>query len=420
MTFHHGPEVLFQSTPGRVRQVRSAVTFITGLAPIHEVTSDPATQAEYVNGIHIVNSREDAAQFGPDLPGYDIPAALDAIFDESPGGTIIVTNVFNPATHKVNNLPDPSAVTTTDIVGTVDASGQRTGIQKARECYQRFGFFPKIYLAARSSLPAVRTSLQQMANRLKGHAFVDMPIGLSEQQAIEARGPAGIVNFNSSDPRLVICFPHIRVDDKVNGGTKLDPLSTALAGALINQDLTTGGPNHSPSNVELKRALDMEVPITWEPGDIQSETNLLNDAGIVTLRRGFATGIRTWGNRSAAHPTSTAQENFIHVQRILDATHEAIIHFQLEFTDGLSTPENIEQVEEGVNAFLRTKIGRGEQSWFYDARFSFPRDINTSREIADGLTNYKLVSAPISVMERLTTYSSIDTNLINNALNLAA
>lgn len=420
MTFHHGPEVLFQSTPGRVRQVRSAVTFISGLAPIHEVTNDPAVLAEYTNGIHVVQSREDAAQFGPDLPGYDIPAALDAIFDESPGGTIVVTNVFDPATHLTDGLPDPAVVTSAEIIGGVDASGQRTGIQKARECYQRFGFFPKLYLAARSSLPAIRVELQSMVNRLYGHAVVDLPIGLSEQQALEARGPAGLVNFNTSDSRAILCYPHIRVDDKVNGGTKLDPLSTSLVGALINQDLTKGGPNHSPSNIEITRALDMETPIIWEPGDIQSETNLLNDAGIVTLRRGFGTGIRTWGNRSAAHPTSTAQENFIHVQRILDATHEAIINFQLEYTDRLATPENIEAIEEACNAFLRTKTGRGEQSWFYDARVSFPRELNSAAEIADGHMKYKLVSAPLSVMERLTTISSIDTNLINNALNLAA
>ena len=416
MTFHHGAEVLFQSTPLGPRPVRSAVTFLNGTAPIGDVHDTAGARAAYVNQLHVVQSREDAAKFGPDRDGFNIPAALDAIFDESPGGTIVVNNVYDPDVHGA----DPSAVTTAQLTGTVDASGQRTGLEKARECYQRFGFFPKLYLSDRSSLPAVRAQMQSIANRLKGHAVVDMPIGLSQQQAVEARGTQGVVNFNSADPRLVLCYPHIRVQDKVNGGTKLDPLSTAWVGAQINQDLTKGGPNHSASNVELKRALDMELPIEWTPGDIQSETNLLNDAGIVTLRRGFATGLRTWGNRSAAHPTSSAQENFIHVQRILDATHEAIIFFLTEYADRLGTVQNVEAVEEAVNAFLRSKTGIGEQSWFYEARFAFPADLNTSAQVADGHFTYRLTTAPVSVMERLTVISSINTNLITNVLPLAA
>jgi hypothetical protein len=416
MTFHHGPEVLFQSTPSKVREVRSAVTYLNGTAPIGEVHATPAERADYINKLHVVRTREDAAKFGPDMAGYNIPAALDAIFDESPGGTIIVNNVFDPDTH----TNGPSDVTTAELTGDVLATGERTGMKKARECYHRFGFFPKLYLSDRSSLPEVRTEMQSIAETLYGHAIVDMPTGLSPQQAIESRGTEGVADFNSSDPRLIICYPHIRVEDKVNGGTKLDPLSTALCGAIINQDLTKGGPNHSPSNVEIIRALDTETPIRWEPGDIQSETNLLNGAGIVTVRRGYATGIRTWGNRSAAFPTSSAQENFIHVQRILDAVHEAIINFLLEYTDRLGTPENIEAIEETANAFLRTKIGRGDLSWFYDARFTFPASLNSVQEIADGHFKYKLETAPVSIMERLTTVSSIDVNLINNALNLAA
>jgi len=418
--FHHGPEVLFQSTPAVVREVRSAVTFLNGTAPIGDVHATPAERADYINQLIIVNSRADAAQFGPDKAGYNIPAALDAIFDESPGGTIIVNNVFDPDVHQNTGTEDPALVTTAELTGGVDVSGQRFGLEKARECYQRFGFFPKMYLSDRSSLPAVRSAMSTIAQTLKGHSIVDMPVGLSTQQAIEARGPSGSVDFNTADSRTIICYPHIEVEDKVNGGTKLDPLSTALCGALINQDLTKGGPNHSPSNIEINRALGMELPIVWEPGDIQSDTNLLNDAGIVTLRRGFATGINTWGNRSAAHPTSTAQENFIHVQRILDATHEAIIFFMVQYTDRLGTPENTEAVQEAINAFLRSKIGRGEQSWFYDARFSFPSDLNTAQEITNGQFTYKLTSAPVSIMERLTTISSIDLNLINNVLQLAA
>ena len=420
--FHHGPEVLYEGAPQIVRDIRTNIVYLNGLAPIHEVHATAEDRAPFINKRILIRTRKQAAVFGPDKAGYNIPAALDALFDANAAGTIIVNNVFDPDIHKSggNNEPDPTEVTTAEITGTVDIAGKRTGLNGAYECYQRFGFFPKIMLSARGELPEVRVEMDIIMTRLKGHAIVDLPIGLNIQQAIESRGISGVVNFNTSSPRTLICYPHILVQDTENGGQKLDPLSTAVAGALIEVGTRRSGVNHSPSNKEIKRALDTETPINWYPSDYQSDTNALNAAGIITTARGFATGIRTWGNRSAAYPTSTSVENFIHAQRILDAAHEAITFFKLQYTDDITTPENTELLAEAVNAWLRTKIGRGQRSWFYDARYSFPRDLNTSEQIADGHSYYKLVSAPISVNERLTTISEIDLGLIGNALQLAA
>lgn len=37
--------------------------------------------------------------------------------------------------------------------------------------------------------------------------------------------------------------------------------------------------------------------------DPNSEANLLNEAGIITVFNSYGTGIRLWGNRSAAFPS---------------------------------------------------------------------------------------------------------------------
>jgi phage tail sheath protein FI len=419
--FHHGAEVLFNSTPGGVREIRSAVTFINGCAPIQDVHATAEERAKYINKLILVRNKKDAAQFGTAKDGYSIPADLEAIFAKGDVGTIVVNNVFDPATHlDGDNNPDPSVVTTAEITGAVDIAGNRTGLEKIRECYHHFGFFPKAILCDRSSLPAVRAAMIAHGNKVRALAVVDMPTGLTPQQAVECRGTEGVADFNTDSSRVVICFPHIKVPDSVNGGERLDSLARNYVAALISQDLKYGGPNHSPSNVTIDRATGTEIPIIWEPGDIQSETNLLNAAGICTVRGGYATGINTYGNRSAAFPTSTAQENFIHVQRILDAAHETILFFALEFVDGLAIPENQERFTENVNKWLRTKIGRGEQSWFYDAKFSLPRALNTDEENADGQFKYKLLTKPIGVTERMTVYSEIDLTLAGSVFTAAA
>ncbi|MFN6984140.1 MAG: phage tail protein, partial [Rhizobium oryzihabitans] len=162
--------------------------------------------------------------------------------------------------------------------------------------------------------------------------------------------------------------------------------------------------------------VDLEVPINFYPSDYQNDTNFLNEAGIVTAMRSFATGIRVFGNRSAAFPTSSHVENFIHARRILDMIHEAIIFYTMNYVDRLGSPMTVEAAEEGVNAYLRSKTDVA----IYGGTFRFDRQKNTAEQIADGKFYYRLECHPISVMERITIDSYVDTKFISNALSLAA
>ena len=412
--FHHGPEVIeHKDGVTLVRDVKSAVTYINGTAPIGEIHLTAEARADYINVRKIIRTpAEAAAAFGPQMAGFTIPQALDAIFDQGYGGTIIVNNVFDPDTH-VNGVGD---VTQAELLGGIDANGDASGLSGAYECYNRFGYFPKLLLSAQSSDPVIRVEMDQVANRLHAIAVCDLPIGLTKQQAVESRGTGGIVNANTSSARTVICYPHVKVADLETGDDRLEPLSQRLVGVMIQTDLTQGY-HHSPSNREIRGVVGSEVDINFYPSDYQNDTNFLNEAGIVTCMRSFATGYKVFGNRSAAFPTSSHVENFIHARRILDQIHEAIIFFTMQYVDRIGTVLNIEALEEGVNRYLRRKIGDGV---LYGGTYVFDREKNTADEIADGRFHYKLEVHPISVMERITTHSYVDTKFINNALALAA
>ncbi|MBP1862144.1 phage tail sheath family protein [Rhizobium herbae] len=416
-TFHHGPEVVeHKDGVTVVRDVKSAVTYLNGTAPIHLIHTTPEERAKYINKRVIIRSlAEAAAAFGPHASGYTIPAALDAIFDQGDGGTIIVNNVFDPDVHKEGVTPDVSKVTTAEINGTISAGGAASGFKGAYECYNKFGYFPKLILAPGYSPTAtVRAEMDVVAGRLNAIAIADLPLGLTKQQAVEARGTTG--SANTSSARVILTYPHVLIEDVANSGTRLDPLSSRLAGVIIATDLEQGY-HHSASNREIKGVVDLEVPINFYPSDYQNDTNFLNEAGIVTAMRSFATGFRTFGNRSAAFPSSAHVENFIHARRILDMTHEAIIFFLMNYVDRLGTRQNVEAAEEGVNAYLRAKTGDGV---FYGADFRFDTQKNTPEQIADGRFFYKLRCHPTSVMERITVDSYVDTKFITDALSLAA
>lgn len=67
--------------------------------------------------------------------------------------------------------------------------------------------------------------------------------------------------------------------------------------------------------------------------DPNCEVNLLNEAGVTTVFNSFGTGLRAWGNRSAAWPTLSHMKNFISVRRTGDIINESIRYFSLQFMD---------------------------------------------------------------------------------------
>lgn len=411
--FHHGPEIIeHKDGVSVVREVKSAVTYLNGTAPIGDVHDTPAKRVAYINEPIIIRSREEAvAAFGPQTDGYNIPQALDAIFDHGSGGTIIVNNVFDPDTQAT-----VADVTAADLIGGIDTNGKATGMAGAQRCFSRFGYFPKLLLSAMSSVPGVRVEMDAMAHKLNALAICDLPIGLTKQQAVEARGTAGLVDANSSSARTILTYPHVKVADTLTGDERLEPLSQRLVGLMIKTDLEQGY-HQSPSNRELAGVIGTEVDIDFFPSDYANDTNFLNEAGIVTCMRSFATGFKAFGNRSAAFPGSSHVENFIHARRTLDQLHDSIIHFSMQYVDRLGTPQNVEALEEAINRFLRVKIGQGV---LYGGTYRFDREKNTADQIADGHFHYSLECHPTSVAERITTHSYVDTKFIQSALALAA
>jgi phage tail sheath protein FI len=100
----HGVEtVLVKRGPRPVNIVKAAVIGLIGLAPI-----DPDDENEFDatrtsatldrNKPFLVLNADDAAAFGPEIPGFTIPQALDAIQDQG-AATVVVVNVYDPTKH---------------------------------------------------------------------------------------------------------------------------------------------------------------------------------------------------------------------------------------------------------------------------------------------------------------------------------
>lgn len=314
------------------------------------------------------------------------------------------------ATLKVSyEYADPTKVTGADIIGAVNLAGQRTGMQALLDTYNLMGFFAKILIAPGfCTLNSVASEMIVMASKLRAMALIDAPIGTTYAQAIAGRGPAGTININTSSERAVLCYPHLQVYDSATDSNRLEPLSQRLAGVMCAKD-TEKGYWWSPSNTEVKGVVGVERQLSAMINDPQSEVNLLNEVGIVTPFNSFGTGIRTWGNRSAAWPTVTHPKNFINIRRTADILHESVEYSMLQFIDMPINNALIDAIKESVNAFIRTLISRGA---LIDGKCLYDPTKNPPTEIALGHLTFDLEFMPPTPAERITFESFINIELL--------
>lgn len=460
----HGVETIeIERGPRPVRTVKSAVIGLIGTAP-----------AGPVNTSVLCLSEKDAAQFGSQLAGFSIPQALDAIYDHG-AGTVIVINVLDPAKHKASvanetvifgndgkaklahgavssvvlkrgstlldatsydvdavngtmvcvgtQIPpgttvtasytwsDPSKVTAADIIGAIDAAGQRTGMKLLEDSYNLYGFKAKILIApVFCTQKSVSTDLIALAEKLDAIAYIDAPVGTTFSQVLAGRGPSGTINFNTCSERARLCYPHVKVYDAATNSERLEPLSARAAGLRAKVDLEKGF-WWSNSNKEILGITGVERSLSAMIDDPQSEVNLLNENGITTVFNSYGTGLLLWGNRTAAWPTVSHMRNFENVRRTGDVINESIRYFSQQYMDMPINQALIDALTESVNAYGRKLIGDGAllgfECWYDPAR-------NEQTELAAGhlLLNYKYTPPP--PLERLTFETEITSEYLVN------
>lgn len=303
--------------------------------------------------------------------------------------------------------PDLTKVTAAEIVGAVAADGTRTGMRALATAGSRFGFTPRLLIApAYCTQASVAAELEVLAESLRAIALIDAPIGTTVVNAIAGRGPGGSLNFGSSSDRVVLCYPHLRVVGPT--GERLEPYSQRLAGVIASRDMERGY-HWSPSNMVIVGVTGIERALTGAVNDPTSEVNLLNEVGITTVFNGFGTGIRSWGNRSAAFPADTGPTNLISVRRTADVVHESIEHAMLQFLDMPINDALVDSISETVNAFLRTLMARGA---LIDGRCTFDPANNTPVEMAAGRLRFNVAFMPPAPAERISFDSVVDVRML--------
>lgn len=379
-TFLHGVEVLeIDAGPRPIQTVRSSVIGIIGTAPLADESVFPLNTP-----VMIAGSRREAAKLVASVGADEgtLPSAMDSIFDQA-GAVIVVVRVAKGANE---------AETIANVIGGVNATtGDYEGVQAFLGAESKLGVTPRILLApgfthqrSGTQANAVVSEMVGIAERLRAVIIADGP-NTTDEAAVQYAGDFG-------SPRVYVVDPWVMKLDST-GTAVAKPASPCVAGLIAKSDNDRGF-WWSPSNQNINGIVGTVRPVDFTLGDASARANLLNESGIATIIR--QDGYRLWGNRTLA---SDQKWMFLSVRRTADMINDSLLRAHLWAVDRNITKTYMQDVMEGVNAYLRhlTAIGAilGGKCWA-------DPELNTPDQIAQGKVYFDFDFTPPFPAEHIT------------------
>ena len=273
-----------------------------------------------------------------------------------------------------------------NIVGGVDdATKQRLGLQAFFDSRSVVKVVPRILVAPGFSHNlAVGTEMLSIAQRTKAVCILDGP-NSTDADAISSRE-----NYGSD--RAYIVDPWVKVWDTSTDTELIQPASARVAGLISKMDNERGW-WWSPSNQVINGITGTARGVDFEMGDFNCRANYLNENEVATIIH--EDGYRLWGNRTCAADPKFA---FLCVRRSADMIAESILHSHLWAVDRGITKTYLEDVRDGVRAYIRhlKEVGAltGGDCWVDE-------EINAPEQLAQGVVYWDYDFTPVYPAEHL-------------------
>lgn len=381
--FLHGVEVVeIDNGPRPIRTVRSSIIGLIGTAPTAQEADFPLNTPVLISG-----SRLEAAKLGST---GTLPAALDSIFDQI-GAMVVVVRV---AEGEGNTEDERAAATMTNILGgpngRVDAAtGQYLGVHAFLAARSIAKVTPRILIApgfthqrpvdpdkeSQKLANPVVAELLGIAERLRAVIIADGP-NTNDADAISYREDFG-------SPRIYVVDPWVKV---LRGGEIVNEAPSPRVAGLIAKIDNDRGFWWSPSNNEINGILGTSRAVDFALGDANARANHLNENEVTTIIH--EDGYRLWGNRTCA---SDQKWGFLSVRRTADMINESLLQAHLWAVDRAITKTYVEDVTEGVNAYLRKLKAQGA---ILGGRCWPDPDLNTPISVAEGKVYFNFDFTP--------------------------
>jgi phage tail sheath protein FI len=386
--YHHGVRVI-EKTEG-TRPIRVINTSVVGLVATAAEADDAAFPLNTpVLVTNVYNAMAKAGSSGT------LKKTLESIAAQTRPLTIVV---------RVEPGAD-EATTTTNVIGTVLPSGQRTGMKALLSAQAKLGIKPRILGAPGLDTEPVAAAFTTIAQSLRAFAYVNAWGCETVEEATAYREQFGA-------RELMVIHPDFLAWDQVaNASTRSPAVATALGlRAKIDNEI---GWHKTISNVAVNGVTGISKDIYWDLQDPATDAGVLNAGDVTTLIN--RDGYRFWGSRTCSDEPLFAFESATRTAQVLADTIAAA---HMWAADKPLLPSLVKDILEGINAKFRflTRAGYivGGSAWAVDG------DLNTADELKDGRLILDYDFTPCAPLENLMFQQRITGRYYENFADMVA
>jgi len=205
--------------------------------------------------------------------------ALDAVNQIASEG-IVADIIFLRVAHSI--LTDPAAKLAAETNSLVGSAALKTGVWAFLDAKSQLGLEPGVIIApgytsqrVGGAANAVAVAMSAVAAKLIDcMVIVDTPTTSREDAADYAADFATALN-------VIACYPQVIVN--LGDGNVVRPMSPHVAAAMVRRDKEVGNPYKAFWNRPLQGILGPSIPVGYVDGEITSDANFLNQAGVGTI-----------------------------------------------------------------------------------------------------------------------------------------
>ncbi|WP_411971144.1 phage tail sheath protein [Halomonas rhizosphaerae] len=289
--------------------------------------------------------------------------SLDAIADQAKT-LVVVVRVAEGETDEE---------TKSNVIGGVDASGKKTGLQALLSAEQTFGVKPRIIGAPELDDADVTAELIGIAQKLRGFVYASAGDSATKEEAAMYRE-----NFGARE--VMVIWPEFTGWDTATSSTRnLSAVARAMGmRAKLDNEI---GWHKTLSNRPVNGVTGISKDVFWDLQDPATDAGYLNSHEVTTLiQRG---GYRFWGSRTCSIDPLFAFENYTRSAQVIADT---IAEAHLWAVDLPMHPSLVKDIIEGINAKFREWIRQGYllggQAWF-DAELNTPEVLKAGKLYID-------------------------------------
>lgn len=386
--YHHGVRVFEVNEGGAtIRVVSTAIIGIVATAPAAEADAFPLNTP-----VLLTNPGGSVGKAGAT---GTLAQALKAISQQAQALTIVV---------RVEPGAD-AAATTTNVIGTTTAGGQKTGLQALLAAQGQLGVKPRIIGAPGLDTEAVAVEIGVVAEQLRGFGYVaarkadGMAYATSKEEATTYRAKFG-------KRELMVIWPNFLAWNIETNEPDAVPATAYALGlrAKIDQQI---GWHKTLSNIVVNGPQGITSDVFFDLQSPSSDTTYLNALEVTTIVN--RSGYRFWGNRTTeAQGGKFFFENYTRTAQVLaDTMAEA--HFT--FVDKPMHPSLVKDMLANINAKGRDLVTGGYLIGF--EAFLNP-DLNPKEELAQGRLRISYRYTPVPPLEDLGFNQTITDDFLAN------